>query len=88
MSNELRTTPLPWYRTGPGLVLIGLAAAGGLYGLSEHWAHALPYLPWLLLLACPLMHLFMHRGHGSHGSHGGAGASEPGEDQAHSEAER
>lgn len=22
------------------------------------------YWPWLLVLACPLMHLFMHRGHG------------------------
>ena len=27
----------------------------------------LSYLPWLLVLACPLMHLFMHGGHG----HGG-----------------
>ena len=25
-------------------------------------------LPWLLILACPLMHLFMHHGHrGGHG---------------------
>jgi hypothetical protein len=24
----------------------------------------------LLLLACPLMHIFMHHGHGGHGSHG------------------
>jgi hypothetical protein len=23
-------------------------------------------LPYLLLLACPLMHVFMHRGHGGH----------------------
>jgi hypothetical protein len=23
----------------------------------------------LLLLACPLMHMFMHGGHGGHGSH-------------------
>jgi hypothetical protein len=23
-------------------------------------------LPYLLLLACPLMHLFMHRGQGNH----------------------
>jgi len=29
-------------------------------------------LPWLLVLACPLMMLFMHRGgHGGHRSHGG-----------------
>jgi hypothetical protein len=24
------------------------------------------YLPYLFFLACPLMHLFMHRGHGGH----------------------
>ena len=36
--------------------------------LTEHLAHIIPYLPWLLLAACPLMHLFMHGGHG-HGGH-------------------
>jgi hypothetical protein len=30
-------------------------------------------LPWLLLAACPLMHLFMHGGHGGHGDHRGRG---------------
>ena len=29
---------------------------------TEHLAHALGYLPYLLILACPLMHLFMHGG--------------------------
>lgn len=24
------------------------------------------FIPFLLLLVCPLMHLFMHRGHGDH----------------------
>ena len=36
----------------------------------EHKAHlegVLYYLPYLLLLACPLMHLFMHHDHGGHG---------------------
>ena len=33
--------------------------------ITEHWAHILPYLPWLILLACPFMHIFMHGGHGS-----------------------
>ncbi|NIN36516.1 MAG: DUF2933 domain-containing protein [Gammaproteobacteria bacterium] len=36
--------------------------------ITEHWAHIVPYLPWLILLACPLLHIFMHGGHG-HGSH-------------------
>lgn len=38
--------------------------------VTEHWAHVVPFLPWLLLLACPLMHVFMHGGHGGHGGHG------------------
>lgn len=36
----------------------------------EHRTHLYGALPYLLLLACPLMHLFMHHGHGSHGGHG------------------
>ena len=34
---------------------------------GEHKVHLLGALPWLILLACPLMHIFMHRGHGGHG---------------------
>ena len=35
--------------------------------VTEHWAHIVPYLPWFILLLCPLLHVFMHGGHG-HGS--------------------
>jgi hypothetical protein len=41
---------------------------------TEHLAHALGYLPYLLLLACPLMHIFMHGGHGGH-NHAGSKAN-------------
>ncbi|MCB9540056.1 MAG: DUF2933 domain-containing protein [Myxococcales bacterium] len=41
---------------------------------AEHEAHILGALPYLILLACPLIHIFMHRGHG-HGGHGGQGHS-------------
>ena len=51
------------------LVFLGFAAIAGFLLLSEHRAHALGALPFLLLLACPLLHVFMHRGHGGHGSH-------------------
>lgn len=37
---------------------------------SEHKAHLLGALPYVLLLLCPLIHLFMHRGHGGHGGDG------------------
>lgn len=49
---------------------IVFAAIAAFYLLSEHRAHLLGTLPFLLLLACPLMHLFMHGGHG-HGGHDG-----------------
>lgn len=45
-------------------VLIGFLAIAAFFLLSEHRAHALGLLPYLLLLACPLLHIFMHRGHG------------------------
>lgn len=47
------------------------AAALAFWLLRDHWRHDLGYLgyaPYVLFLACPLMHLFMHRGHG-HGDH-------------------
>ena len=33
---------------------------------TEHQAHVLGLLIWLPLLACPLMHIFMHGGHDHH----------------------
>lgn len=47
------------------LIMLATAVAAGaaFYVLREHWAHALGLAPYILFLACPLMHLFMHRGH-------------------------
>lgn len=52
-------------------VLIGFLLVIGYFLITEHRAHVISYLPFLLLLACPLMHLFMHGDHGGHGGHGG-----------------
>ena len=35
---------------------------------EEHRAHILGALPYVLLLLCPIVHLFMHRGHAGHGA--------------------
>ncbi|WP_084029991.1 DUF2933 domain-containing protein [Bradyrhizobium sp. LMTR 3] len=51
-----------------GLVLAGFLVIAGALLFTEHQAHVLGLLVWLPLLACPLMHLFMHGGHG-HGGH-------------------
>ena len=38
---------------------------------TEHRAHILGVVPYVLLLLCPIVHLFMHGGHGGHGDHDG-----------------
>ena len=49
------------------IVLIGIAALVAFLVLNGHGNHLLSLAPLLILLACPLMHLFMHHGHGGHG---------------------
>jgi len=52
------------------VVLIGFLVVIGYLLISEHQAHlsgVLNYLPYVLLLLCPLMHFFMHGSHGRHG---------------------
>jgi hypothetical protein len=52
-----------------GLVLVGFLIVAFALLFTEHRAHVLGLLVWLPLLACPLMHMFMHGGHGHHGNH-------------------
>ena len=54
-------------------VLPAFIVVAAYFLITEHRAHLsgmLYSLPFLLLFACPLMHLFMHGGHGGHGSGG------------------
>lgn len=55
-------------------VFIGFVAIAAYFLIAEHKAHLSEWLSaygvWLLLLACPLLHIFMHGGHGGHGGHG------------------
>ena len=51
------------------------AAVGAYFLITEHRAHVYEYLPYVLLLACPLMHLF--HGHGGHAGHGEDRESKP-----------
>lgn len=52
-----------------GLVVCVAIAALGLYLLVYHLNHVLLVIPYLFLIACPLMHV-LHRGHGDHRGHG------------------
>ena len=46
---------LPW-------IWLTLAVVLGFFLFTEHRAHLFGALPYLLILLCPLMHLFMHKG--------------------------
>lgn len=61
------------------LVFLGFAAIALVLLWEEHSAHILGLIPRLFLLACPLMHVFMHGGHGGQGGHciGGVDSNVP-----------
>ena len=69
--------PPPFWRSRAGVALLVVAAVGGFLLFTEHRAHVLGVLPFAFLLACPLMHVFMHHGH----RHGGHRPSERGNDE-------
>ena len=52
------------------IVFAILLAIAAFFLLTEHRAHLFGYLPFILLLACPLLHMFHHGGHGgpAHGT--------------------
>ena len=60
------TASKSFWRSRYAVGFIVFSAVAVYFLLSEHRAHFLGALPWLLLAACPLMHVFMHGGHGDH----------------------
>ena len=69
--NHQHTSPTggigAFLRSRTGLVLLAFLAIAGFYLVTEHTAHVFGFLPYGLLLLCPILHLFMHGGHGGHG---------------------
>ena len=64
------TRPDRGVRTSRSLLYL-LLAFGAIYLLIWHTVHLAVAVPYLLLLSCPLMYLFMDGRHGGHGGHGG-----------------
>lgn len=50
------------------LIIGFLLAVSGIWLYVNHREHLFSVFPYLIILACPLMHLLMHR-HGGHCSH-------------------
>jgi len=69
MSSDVQEGPRP-SRVLSRIAIAVLVAIVVFFLWTEHRAHLFGVLPYLLLLLCPLMHLFMHRGHGGARGHG------------------
>ncbi|MDE2402979.1 MAG: DUF2933 domain-containing protein [Burkholderiales bacterium] len=63
------STTFSFVKRPMGVAVAMLVLIAAFYVLREHWQHVAGSWPYLLLLACPLMHVFMHHGHGQ-GQHG------------------
>lgn len=71
MSESGNDTPgkASFWGSGTGILLCLVTAVAALVLIVDHREHALQWLPYALLLACPLLHMFMHGSHGGHGGH-------------------
>ena len=89
-----QTAAPPFWRSRYAVGLLVFGAVAAYFMLSEHRAHFIGALPFLLLLSCPLMHVFMHRGHdgkrSDHHAHGNdeQSSKEPSARQANDAGER
>ena len=80
----------PFWRSRYALGLLVFGAVAAYFLLSENRARFFGALPLLLLLACPLTHMFMHRGQGGYvrGHGGGHGAGHGGGHGDHADRQR
>lgn len=68
--NHSKNNNTSWLFSRTGVATIVAVSVLGFLIYTGHGAHLLGWLPFLLIAACPLMHIFMHGGHGGH-QHGG-----------------
>lgn len=54
-----------WLGSRNAWLLAGFLAVVGFFLITDHTAHFFGFLPYFLLLACPLLHWLHHGGHGS-----------------------
>jgi hypothetical protein len=69
MTNDYARSPAPhgsFLTSRAGIVLFAFLGLVGFLLTTEHSAHALGALLWLVILVCPLLHVFMH-GRQEHG---------------------
>jgi hypothetical protein len=75
MSSQHSTNGSPtFWRSKTGIALGMLLVIALFYLAREHYGHILGLLPYMILLLCPLMHVFGHH-HGGHRHHGETASS-------------
>ena len=60
------STPPAFWRSPLGWLCAALITVAAGFAASGHAAHVLGVLAWLAILACPLLHVFLHHRHGRH----------------------
>ena len=81
MSTDRPHPGTAWWCSTSGLLLIAVIGVALGYLILQHRVHVLAALPYLVLVACPLMHLF-HRGHGHGHTQRGWGQDASGDGQS------
>jgi hypothetical protein len=81
MTHRHASQAYSWLRIPSRIVLLGFLAIAAFFLITEHRAHVLGALPYVLLLLCPILHLLLHRSHGG-------GRTGHGENQSYAQGER
>ncbi len=69
MDTEYKSSLTIWLSSRTGLALLAFLTIAAFFLATEHTAHFFGVLPFLLLLLCSLLHLFMHGGHSEQSGH-------------------
>lgn len=66
-----------------GFVALLFIASVSYFLLIEHREHLFQWLPYVIFLMCPLMHIFMHHGQSGHGADSDKAGSHSSESNHH-----
>ena len=70
MSDHALGSTRGWLRSPLVRAAAVIAAGAAVFLVVQHPANTLRALPFVVIAACALLHLFMHGGHGGHGAAG------------------
>ena len=77
MTTEHHPQASRWFRSRTGTVFLVFLAIAAFFLITEHRAHVLGVVPFLLVLLCPLLHFLHGRHGGGHAGHGGSRRQRP-----------